>query len=143
MRDIIQKISIRSIDAKKFVKGSEKMQNVKITNSSSVTSLHLEGETLVLGYVFSADYFPNIASIKIEGDIRYVGDYSNVDVNDKSTLTPEISRESHTAILRFCLPELVVISKQLELVPPIPIPSIEKKVILDDERKKDNIYDYR
>jgi hypothetical protein len=143
VRTIIQKISIRSIDAKKFIKGGERMQNVKITNSSSVTSMHLEEDVLVLEYVFAVDYFPNIASIKIEGEIRYVGDITGVDVNDKSTLTPEISRESHTAILRFCLPELVIISKQLELVPPIPIPSIEKKNSAGNEKIKDNIYDYR
>jgi len=143
VRDIIEKISIRSIDAKRFVKGKENYQNMKITNSSGVTSLHREDEVLVLGFVFSVDYFPNIASIKVQGEVRYVGDTTGVDVNDKSTLTPEISREAHAAILRFCLPELVVISKQLELIPPIPIPSIEKKNITENEKIKDNIYDYR
>lgn len=143
MRHIINKISIRSIDAKRFVKSNEKTQNIKITSSSSVTSLQTEGDSLILGFVYSVDYFPNIASIKIEGDIRYQGDISGVDVNDKSTLTPEISREAHTAILRFCLPELVIISKQLELVPPIPVPSIERKGPEGGNKIKDNAYDYR
>ena len=143
MRAIIQKISIRSINAKRFAKSNDKMQNVKITNSSSVTSLRLDDDVLVMEYVFSTDYFPNIPSIKIEGEIRYWGDISSIDVDDKSTLTPEISRESHTAILRFCIPELVLITKQLELVPPIPIPSIERRNLPDSDRIKDNVYDYR
>ncbi|MBN1785953.1 MAG: hypothetical protein JW825_03035 [Candidatus Methanofastidiosa archaeon] len=143
MSEIIQNLSIRSIDAKRFVRAKEKMRNLKITNSSSITSLHMEEDALVIEFILSVDYFPNVASIKIEGEMRYVGDISGVDVNDKSTLRQDISREAHTAILRFCLPELVIISKQLELLPPIPFPSMERKNPGEAEKVRDNLYDYR
>jgi len=139
---IIQKISIRSIDAKRFVMGPEAMRNTKITTSSSITSLHTDASMLFVGFVYSVDYYPNVASIKIEGEIRYADPpLEGIDVTNKK-LPQALSREIHTAILRFCIPELVLLSKQLELIPPIPMPNMESKKE-GYPKVNDNKYDYR
>ncbi|MHC1604510.1 MAG: hypothetical protein ACXQTP_00860 [Candidatus Methanofastidiosia archaeon] len=141
MRQIIKNITIRSIDAKRFVKKSEALKNVKIASSSGITNVQKRDNFLEIGFVYSVDYFPSIASIKIEGELIYEKeDLSKVEI-ESSKLPKEITGEIHGAILRFCIPEIVIIAKQLDLIPPIPIPNIDFQK--GQNKIRDNIYDYR
>jgi len=142
VRTIIKKISIRSIDAKRFVKGAEALNNLKITNSSGVTSVGRDNDMLVVGFVYSVDYYPNIASIKVEGDVYYMGPDAYQVTSKSPKLPPAAAKEVQTAIMRFCLPELVIVAKQLELIPPIPMPSMDAQRA-NGSQVKDNAYDYR
>jgi len=142
VRTIIKKISIRSIDAKRFIKGNGALKNIKITNSSGITSLQVTDDLLIVGFVYSVDYFPNFASVKIEGELVY-GDIDTSSIEPESKKIPTaLSQEIHTAILRFCMPELVIIAKQLELIPPIPMPSVGAKQE-QQTPTMDNKLDYR
>ncbi len=144
MSSIIHKIVLRSIDAKRFVNENLGVRNIRITNSSSITSLQKEDTHLQVGFLYAVDYFPNFASIKLEGELRYTNDaYPSLPLEAKQ-LPPDVTKEIHAAIMRFCMPELVLVSKQLDLTAPIPMPSMDpRQAGAPQQPVKDNAYDYR
>jgi len=67
--------------------------------------------------------------IKIEGTILFEGKASEIveDWNKTGNMPDEVAQEVHTAIMRTCMPEAVLLSRTLKLPPPIPIPPIPGK----------------
>ena len=144
MRAIIHKIVLRSIDARRFVNENLGVRNLRITNSSSITSLQKGDTHLHVGFLYAVDYYPNFASIKLEGELLYSNDaYPSLPLEAKQ-LPQDVMKEIQGAIMRFCMPELVIISKQLDLAAPIPMPSMDpRQAGAPQPPVKDNAYDYR
>jgi len=142
---IIHKISLRSIDAKRFVNDNLGVRNIRITNSSSITSLQMEDTRLVVGFLYAVEYYPAYASIKFEGQVVYSSESLSTPPNEVNQLPQEVTKEIQGAIFRYCLPELVLVAKQLDLAPPIPMPSMDQRrdSVPPAPQVKDNAYDYR
>jgi hypothetical protein len=67
--------------------------------------------------------------IKIDGKLIYEGDAPQVarQWGEKHNMPTDAAGEIHTAIIRGCIPEAVMIARSLNLQLPIPLPSVNIK----------------
>lgn len=125
----IKLIEITSIDARRFTKPGEKITNVRIDNNSTVTLIKpMDDEEANIEFRYTANY-GGVGSIRMEGVIIFTGDVIDLAskwVND-GNMPDEVAGEIHTAIMRICVPEAIIISKNIKLPPPIPLPNINFK----------------
>jgi hypothetical protein len=67
-----------------------------------------------------------VGLIRIEGRIVYEGQARNLVRQWTSTnqMPNEVANEIHTVIMNNCIPEAVMIARDLRLPPPIPMPTV-------------------
>jgi hypothetical protein len=122
----IKLVELTSIDGKRFMHRGEKIRNIRIDTSSTVTLISEESDNEAnIEFRFTANY-GGMGVIKVEGTILFEGDASDItdQWNKTGNMPNEVASEVHTAIMRTCMPEAVMISRTLKLPPPIPIPPI-------------------
>jgi len=131
----VKDVQLTAIDAKRFSQRGEKMRNVRIDNNSTVTLITKSGETeSEVSFRYTANY-GGIGTIRIEGTLLFNGDSDKLITQwQKSGNMPnEIASEIHTAIMRVCVPEAVMVSRDIKLPPPLPLPQIN----IQGKKKKD------
>ena len=122
----IKSVNLTSIEGRRFSKLNEKIRNVRIDNNSSVTLIsEINDSEASIDFRYTANY-GGIGMIKIEGTIIFEGDASALaqQWGSSSNMPNEIAGEIHTAIMRICVPEAVLISRDIKLPPPFPLPQI-------------------
>ena len=123
----IKDVEINLIDAKRVSRRGEKVQNIRIDNNSTVTLIKElpEGDALI-EFRYTANY-GGIGSIRIEGSMVFSGDVTEVMKKwaETSNMPDKVASEVHTAIMGTCVPEAVLISRDLKLPPPLPLPQIK------------------
>ena len=122
----IKIVEVTGVDGKRFMHRGEKIRNVRIDTSSTVTLISEESENEAnIEFRFTANY-GGMGVIKIEGSIIYEGDANNIATqwNKTGNMPDNVANEVHTAVMRTCMPEAVMVSRTLKLPPPIPIPPI-------------------
>ena len=122
----VKGVDLTSIDARRFAKKGERMVNVRIDNNSTVTLISEINEKEVnVDFRYTASY-GSLGLIKIEGTIVYEGEASSIanKWGQSGNMPDEIASEIHTAIMRTCVPEAVLISRDLKLPPPMPMPQV-------------------
>lgn len=127
----VQSVDLTSIEARRFSGRDEKVRNVRIDNNSTVTLIsELNDSEARIDFRYTANY-GGIGLIKIEGTIIFEGDAPAIaqQWGSKSNMPNEIAGEIHTAIMQVCVPEAMLISRDLKLPPPFPLPqvNIQKK----------------
>lgn len=127
----VKTIEMVSIEAKRFVKREEKITQLRVDSNSTVTMITVLNDkeaNIEFRFVTSYGYVGNIT---ICGKLIYLGDAYDLEHRWKSTsnMPNEIASEIHTAIMQACIPEAVIIAKEINLPPPIPLPKVmfEKK----------------
>jgi hypothetical protein len=123
----IKDVEVTLIDAKRVSKRGEKFQNIRIDNNSTVTMIkELPDGTAQIDYRYTANY-GGIGSIRIEGTMLYSGDVGELikKWSETSNMPDKVASEVHTAIMGTCVPEAVLISRDLKLPPPLPLPQIK------------------
>ncbi len=123
----VKDVEITLIDAKRVSKRGEKVQNIRIDNNSTVTMIkELPDGNALIEYRYSANY-GGIGSIRIEGSMIFIGDANDLMKKwaETSNMPDKIASEVHTAIMGTCVPEAVLISRDLKLPPPLPLPQIK------------------
>jgi hypothetical protein len=123
----MMKLVVKGIEARRFLKEDEKVPEVGIKNNSSVINIEKKDGELAIDFVFSTIYTPTIASIKIDGILYYQGDDAEEIFeywNDKRTIK---STHIQNVIIEKGLMEAVILAKELNVVPPIPLPRIQEK----------------
>ncbi len=131
----IKNIDITSIEGKRYTKPQEKIKNVRIDNNSSITTIKpYNDKEIVIEFRYTATY-GGVGSIRIEGNIIFQGDVKELSKKwlEDGNLPDNIASEIHTGIMRICVPEAVMISRDLKLPPPIPLPNINF-----NRKKKEN-----
>ena len=122
----IKMVELTSIDARRFSKRSEKTVNIRIDNNSTVTLITRTGEDEAnVEFRYTASY-GSVGVIKIEGTLLYQGNAGELveKWSASGNMPDKVASEVHTAIMRACVPEAVMISRDLHLPPPIPMPQI-------------------
>ncbi len=122
----IKNFELTAIDAERYSKKGEGKKNVKINHNSSVTKIErIDDRTNSIDFRFTANY-SGMGIIKIEGSFDHVGEYPNLAKKwRKENKTPnEVAKEIHSTIIKNCIPQSVVIAKDLRLPPPIPLPKV-------------------
>lgn len=125
----IKLIDLTAVDGKRYMHRGEKIRNIRIDTSSTVTLISEEKVNEAnIEFRFTASY-GGMGVIKIEGTIVFEGDARKIadGWNKTGNMPNEVATEVHTAIMRTCMPEAVMVSRTLKLPPPIPIPPIPQQ----------------
>ncbi|MEA2054501.1 MAG: hypothetical protein U9O96_05225 [Candidatus Thermoplasmatota archaeon] len=123
----IKNMNLSSIEARRYSKMQNRPMNIRIDHNSTVTLFTVvkKGEAQV-EFEYTASYGP-LGLIKFGGDFVYEGNDAEEVAkrwNEKKNMPDEVASRIHTAIMHFCLPEAVMVSRDLRLPPPIPMPQV-------------------
>lgn len=124
----VKMVDISSIEARRFTKPGEEFKgNIRIDHNSTITTLNVKGEDLVIEFRFTVNY-QSLGLIKMEGTIIYESKHPLDEVvemfNSTHNIPPEDATEVHNTVLRTCVPIAVYISRDIKLPPPVPIPNV-------------------
>lgn len=122
----VRMVELTSIDARRFTRRGEKQANIRIDNNSTVTLISQTGEEEAdVEFRYTASY-GSVGVIKIEGRLVFHGDAAELTQKWSSSgnMPDKVASEIHTAIMGTCVPEAVMVSRDLHLPPPIPLPQI-------------------
>ena len=125
----IQNVEITSIEGKRFIRRDEPIHQLNISSNSSVTSVNqTSDEEADVEFRYTVDY-RGVGFIKIEGRLQFKGDASSLVSNwaAKRNMPDDVAQELHNAIMGICIPETVVIARDLNLMMPIPMPKVDLK----------------
>lgn len=113
---------MNSVDAKRFTKPGEKVQNLRIDNNSTITSITLVGETqATVEFRFTANY-AGVGIIRLEGRLLLEGEAKQLYEmwSKTNNMPPDVANLVHGAVITNCMPIAVVVSKDIGLPPPLP-----------------------
>ncbi len=130
----ITNLEMTSIDVRRFTRPGEKLRNVQINHNSSVTQIVKSGkDDAEFDWRFTVNY-SGVGTIKIEGKIIYKGSGDDIveTWNKENKMPDEVAGEIHKAIMSTCIPESVMLARDIRLPPPIPMP----KINLPNQKKK-------
>lgn len=118
---------------------NKKVENVKeisVTSTPTIKNVEkkemdLFGEDVItIEFEFNTKYEPNIGYVRIEGEV--LAKYENSEEilkewKKKKSLPEDISIQIINAIFRRCLTKIIGISEDLQLPPPIILPTVTKR----------------
>jgi len=126
----VRSFDFSNLDARRFTKVSERWANLRVDHNSTVTLITETGPNQAnVDFRFTANYRAAeavIALIQIEGTLVWEGDAKGLVKGWSSggQMPPEVANEIHTVIMSNCIPEAVILARDLRLPPPIPIPQV-------------------
>lgn len=127
----VRSFDLVNLDAKRLTKIGAGWANIRVDHNSTVTLITETGATSAqLDFRFSASFRSEaavIGLITIEGQIAWEGDAKGL-VKGRSVggqMPQEVAQEIHTVIMTNCIPETVLLARELRLPPPIPIPAVQ------------------
>ncbi len=121
---------LSSIEAKRFTKLSDRPPHIRIDHNSTVILItEINEHEASIDFRFTANYRAVeevVGLIRIEGKIIYEGQAKNLVRQWTGTqqMPNEVANEVHTIIMSNCIPEAVMIARDLRLPPPIPMPTV-------------------
>jgi hypothetical protein len=124
-------LSFRTMEAKRdkgTSTGEIKVNSTpKVTDMKEVTISTLKQKALSLSFEFVTKYDPEIAEIKITGEIVYLSEKNAPILNQwkkKKSLPEEVSVEVLNHLFRRCLLKIAYMADDLQLPPPVQIPRV-------------------
>ncbi len=127
----VRSFDLVNLDARRLTKIGAGWANIRVDHNSSVTLITETGErSATLDFRFTASYRAEaavIGVITIEGQIAWEGDAKAL-VRGWSAggqMPQDVAQEIHTVIMTNCIPETVILARELRLPPPIPIPQVQ------------------
>ncbi len=134
----VKNFEITSIDAERYTeKGGEK-QNVRVDHNSSVKKVKAKDKkTAQFSFRFTVDY-SGLGRMELEGNILYAGKASKLAAKwqKENEMPDKVAKDIHSTIISNCIPEAVVISREIQLPPPIPMPQVDISQGEDKEGKR-------
>lgn len=129
----IKAFELNAIEGRRFSKHGEKFTTIRLDHNSSVTMVtEINNREANIDFRFVANY-AGIGVIRIDGKLIYEGDASLL-VKQWSTtgqMPENIASEIHSTIMSNCIPEAVIIARDLHLPLPIPLPQVNIPKKLD------------
>ena len=123
----VTSFEILTIDAKRFAQSGEKAQNVRVDQNSSITEITKTGvDSANILFRLLINY-ANRGYIKIEGSVL-VGEGIDPLIDEWSktaTMPVEEANIVHNVIVSNCLPTALLVSRDVKLPPPFPLPRID------------------
>ena len=126
----VRSFDFSTVDARRFTKVAERYQNLRVDHNSTVTLITESGDRQAsVNFRFTANYRAAEAVgglIQIEGTLVWEGDAKALvrEWSGSGQMAPEAANEIHTVIMSNCIPEAVILARDLRLPPPIPIPQV-------------------
>jgi hypothetical protein len=125
----IKNMELISIEGKRYVRRDEPIRHLNIDLNTSITPVNqIADDEAEIEFRHTVTY-RGVGVIKIEGRLTYVGDASTLvsDWQANKNMPEETARELHQAIMGVCIPESVLIARDLNLTMPIPPINIDLK----------------
>jgi len=122
----VTRTEITSVEAKRVSAMAKKM-NLRIDNNSTITLVALTDEdTARVDFRYTATY-TGVGTVGIEGRLTYTGKAKELHErwSETGNMPDEIASEVHSSIMQACIPVAVLLSREIKLPPPIPIPQIQ------------------
>ena len=126
----VRTFDLSSVDGRRFVKPTDRWVNLRVDHNSTVTLISELGDRQAsVDFRFTANYHASeavVGLIQIEGSLVWEGDAKTLAKGWSSTgqMPPDVAQEIHTVIMTNCIPEAVLLARELRLPPPIPIPQV-------------------
>ncbi len=119
-------VRFRSIEARRFQEGKPPAK-LRVDHNSSFQSVVEEApDRLRIDFTFTTSY-GTLGVVKIEGSLIHQGadvaDAMSTWTEDRK-LSPSLAQEVHNGILQSCMPEAVMLARDLRLPPPMPFPQV-------------------
>lgn len=122
----VVKLELTGIEAKRYTRPNERVGQVRIDHNSTVTLVReLSPKEANIEFRYTAAYGP-VGVIRIEGNLVYTCDAKQLEEQwrTSSQMPSEVATEIHNTVMRACVPEAVGLAKNLQLPPPIPLPTV-------------------
>ena len=123
----VTRLELTGIEAKRYSKTNERHGNIRIDHNSTVTLVReMTPQEAMIEFRYTATYGP-IGVIRIEGNMVFQCDAKAFETQWRTTnqMAPENASEIHSTVMRACVPQAVGIAKDLQLPPPIPLPTVQ------------------
>ncbi len=123
----VKDLEFTALEAKRFTRRAERLVIDRLDQNSAVSVIYpVDDQTADVEFRFTVTYGA-VASIRIEGRLIFTGDAKALVASwrDKKSMPNEIASEIHTAVMSACIPEAVMVARDLHLPPPIPIPQVK------------------
>lgn len=123
----VTRLELTGIEAKRYSRTTERHAQVRIDHNSTVTLVkELTPQEASVEFRYTATYGP-IGVIRIDGQMVFTCDARAFEEQWRTTsqMTPEVASEIHSTVMRACVPQAVGIAKDLQLPPPIPLPTVQ------------------
>lgn len=126
----VRSFDLSTVDGRRFGKVPERLVNLRVDHNSTVTLITEAAERQAnVSFRFTANYRAAeavIGLIQLEGSLVWEGDAKGLvrDWSATGNMPPDIANEVHNVIMTNCIPEAVILARELRLPPPVPIPQI-------------------
>ena len=126
----VRSFDFTNLDARRRTKVGAGWANIRVDHNSTVTLITETGASSAqLDFRFSASYRAAeavIGLIQIEGQIAWDGDAKSLvkGFSSGGQMPPETANENHPVIMTNCIPETVILAREVRLPPPVPIPQV-------------------
>ena len=122
------------VEKKAGLKGNVDIKNnvsVKSVESTDLSLGSTKKKALKFGFEFTSEYKPDIGGILLTGDLLYLTEEDAQDEILKSwkkdkQVPKEVMAEILNSILMRCNVEALVLSRDVNLPPPIPLPKVQR-----------------
>lgn len=129
----VKYVEFSAIDGRRLLPASQVFPNIQIVTNSTVTLISEVSEReATVTFRFDTNFRGMekiVAVIQIEGHLTYEGKGLARDLarqwSTTSQMPPEVASEIHSAIMMACIPDAVLMAKELRLPPPIMLPQIQ------------------
>ena len=125
---MIESFQLFSIEARRVPK-SEVPPDVRKDYKSNVSSVEVVEKGLAeISFGFMVQY-ANVGIVRMEGVLLYDGPTKKLKKRwvEEKQMPDAIASEVHTAIMEGCIPEAVIVARDIGLPAPIPMPRLPKK----------------
>jgi hypothetical protein len=117
---------ISVIEAKRFSKQGEKLNNIRVDHNSSVIQINRipDGNAMV-DFRFTTNYV-GMGYIKIEGQLILVGEVGPVidEWTKTGSMPADVANLVHNTVVPNCIPTAMLVARDIRLPPPVPFPRI-------------------
>ena len=127
----VRSLDFTNLDAKRLSKIGAGWANLRVDHNSTVTLItEISATSAQVDFRFTASYRTEsavIGMIQIEGQILWEGDAPAL-VKGWSAggqMPAMAANEIHTVIMTNCIPESVILAREVRLPPPVPIPQVQ------------------
>ena len=118
----IKNLGLPLIEGRRFARRDEQIRQLNIDISTSITPINQTAEDEAQVRFRHQVSYRSVGVINIEGELTFVGDAAALmaDWQENKNMPEETARELHQAIMNVCIPESVIIARDLNLTMPIP-----------------------
>ncbi len=129
----VKYVEFSLIDGRRLLPASQVFPNMQIVTNSTVTLISESSEKeATVSFRFDTNFRGMemiVAVIQIEGHLTYEGKSASRDLarqwSTTNQMPPDVASEIHSAIMMACIPEAILVAKDLRLPPPIPVPGVQ------------------